>query len=136
MLRASPWKAISLLISPTSVTVTVPSSAPPRNSGDTPNASSYQAFFSAQPVEVENFASFGARGLVVDAVGPGLFWLVNLAGAGQELPAPWALTMPVLVFRLLWFVWAIAAGFLLYREGREVLRGVANHWRRAWPAKE
>ncbi len=93
----------------------------------------HAAFFDPSPVEVEDFVSawipdaWLQEGLV-DSV---IRWKAGLAGA-TELPARvWAFTVPTLGLRLVWFVWAVAAGFFLYLEGRSMLSAITLHYSRS-----
>ncbi len=91
----------------------------------------HHAFFSDWPIEVVNFAQDFGGPQVQGASYHELRWTAGLAGSEGELPGIWALTVPTLAVRLLWFAWAILMGLLLYREGRGMVQAIVTHWGRS-----
>jgi len=92
----------------------------------------HHAFFSSEPLEVQGFAEHWGPRLLPDAATAGeLRWTAGLAGVDRPLPGVWALLVPTLAVRLVWFAWAILAGWFFFIEGRCLLAGIAHHWARA-----
>lgn len=83
------------------------------------------AFFASYPFKVDNFCA-GSSLLGHYQPYQSLCWEVPLANPTATLVAPYAIMLPTLLMRLLYFGWAIVAGIYLYRElvnlGRAVVR--------------
>ncbi len=86
------------------------------------------AFFSKTPFQFENYCSTTApiAGLYI---GSALCWETVLSQPGQPLVAPYVMTIPTLAIRIIYFIWALAVGYFLFIESKNLWSGVKNYYK-------
>jgi len=92
------------------------------------------ALFTDHPLEVTSFVSGPPISELEPWTYDPLTWTLYLAG-NTELPlvppAPWILTIPTLVVRLVWAAWAVLLAVFLVREGKATLGQLGRYWQAA-----
>lgn len=83
-----------------------------------------RAFFSSRPFAIQSFCSSESY-IASDTA----CWRVALADPEKNLPIPYVISFPIFGMRVIYFAWALASGFILYREFLRFGRGVVRYWK-------
>lgn len=89
------------------------------------------AMFAPEPFSATSFVS--RPGHPVQSQGLALVWGSYVAGVADwsKLAAPWMVSIPLLMVRLLWAVWAVAVALLVWHEGRGAVQQLGRYWEAA-----